>query len=186
MSKEKHEKITEQQDIPVDQADAAAAGNTEAPVSDNLSAEYEELKEKYDKLNKDYLLSRADFENYRKRTLKEKAELIKNGGEDCMIGILPIVDDMERGLDAIHNSSDIEAVKEGMDLIYNKFKKYLEQHGVTVIPTENQDFDTENHEAVTTFPAPKPELKGKVIDTVQKGYKLNDKVIRFAKVVVGE
>jgi GDPmannose 4,6-dehydratase len=126
------------------------------------------------------------LDNFRKRTLREKSELIKNGGENCMKAILPVIDDFERGLAAVEESNDLVAVKEGMSLIYNKFKSYLEQNGVKEIPTEGADFDTEYHEAVTMFPASDPAQKGKVIDTVQKGYTLNDKVIRFAKVVVGE
>ncbi len=144
----------------------------------------ETLQATIETMKKDYLLLMADFDNFRKRTLKEKSELIKNGGENCMKEILPVIDDFERGLAAVNESSDVEAVKEGMVLIYNKFKSYLEQNGVKEIPTEGADFDTEYHEAVTLFPA--PNQKGKVIDTVQKGYTLNDKVIRFAKVVVGE
>ena len=154
--------------------------------TDNLAAEVEELKKTIEKLNHEVLLARADFDNYRKRTLREKAELLKNGGEDCMKHILPIIDDFERGLLSISETSDVEAVKEGMNLIYSKFKTYLEQHGVKEIKTDKQDFDTEYHEAVTTFPVEDPSQKGKIIDCVQKGYTLNDKVIRYAKVVVGE
>lgn len=154
--------------------------------SDNLAVEAEELKQKVEKLNHELLLSRADFDNYRKRTLREKAELLKNGGEDCLKHILPIIDDFERGLMSISESSDVEAVKEGMTLIYSKFKNYLEQHGVKEIKTDKQNFDTEYHEAVTTFPVEDASQKGKIIDCVQKGYTLNDKVIRYAKVVVGE
>ena len=157
-----------------------------ADETDNLAAEVEELKQKIEKLNHEVLLARADFDNYRKRTLREKAELLKNGGEDCMKHILPIIDDFERGLLSISETSDVEAVKEGMNLIYSKFKTYLEQHGVKEIKTDKQDFDTEYHEAVTTFPVEDASLKGKIIDCVQKGYTLNDKVIRYAKVVVGE
>ena len=152
----------------------------------SLKAEIEELKAQIEQLNKDKLLLMADFENYRKRTLREKADLIKSGGEDCLKRILPLVDDFERGLLAINESTDVEAVKEGMTLIYNKFKTFLDQHGIKEIPAKDEDFNTEYHEAVTTFPAPSPEMKGKVIDCVQKGYTMNDKVIRFAKVVVGE
>ena len=152
----------------------------------SLTAEIEELKAQIEQLNKDKLLLMADFENYRKRTLREKADLIKSGGEDCLKRILPLVDDFERGLLAINESTDVEAVKEGMTLIYNKFKTFLDQHGIKEIPAKDEDFNTEYHEAVTTFPAPSPEMKGKVIDCVQKGYTMNDKVIRFAKVVVGE
>ena len=149
-------------------------------------AELETLKATIEKMQKDYLLLMAEFDNFRKRTLREKSELIKNGGENCMKAILPVIDDFERGLAAVEESNDLAAVKEGMSLIYNKFKSYLEQNGVKEIPTEGADFDTEYHEAVTMFPASDPAQKGKVIDTVQKGYTLNDKVIRFAKVVVGE
>ena len=152
----------------------------------SLTAVIEELKAQIEQLNKDKLLLMADFENYRKRTLREKADLIKSGGEDCLKRILPLVDDFERGLLAINESADVEAVKEGMTLIYNKFKTFLDQHGIKEIPAKDEDFNTEYHEAVTTFPAPSPEMKGKVIDCVQKGYTMNDKVIRFAKVVVGE
>ena len=152
----------------------------------SLTAEIEELKAQIEQLNKDKLLLMADFENYRKRTLREKADLIESGGEDCLKRILPLVDDFERGLLAINESADVEAVKEGMTLIYNKFKTFLDQHGIKEIPAKDEDFNTEYHEAVTTFPAPSPEMKGKVIDCVQKGYTMNDKVIRFAKVVVGE
>ena len=154
--------------------------------TDRLAEEIAELTAKNEKLNKDYLLLMADFDNYRKRTLKEKADLLKSGGEDCLKNILPIVDDFARGLMAIGESADVDAVKEGMTLIYNKFKNYLNQHGIKEIPTTGEDFNTEYHEAVTMYPAPQPELKGQVIDCVQKGYTMNDKVIRFAKVVVGE
>lgn len=151
-----------------------------------LTAENEELKAQVEQLKKEYLLARADLENYRKRTLKEKADLIRNGGESCLKDILPVIDDFERAMQAVATSTDVDAVKEGIELIYNKFKTYLEQHGVKEIVTADADFDTEYHEAVTMFPAPTPEQKGKVIDCVQKGYTMNDKVIRFSKVVVGE
>ena len=159
---------------------------SEGDEAAKLSAELETLKATIEKMQKDYLLLMAEFDNFRKRTLREKAELIKNGGEGCMKAILPVIDDFERGLAAVEESNDLAAVKEGMNLIYNKFKNYLEQNRVKDIPTNGADFDTEYHEAVTMFPAPDPAQKGKVIDTVQKGYTLNDKVIRFAKVVVGE
>ena len=155
--------------------------HTEMPAEDS-----EQLKAQVEQLKKDYLLARADLENFRKRTLKEKADLIRNGGESCLKDILSVIDDFERGLQAVGESADVEAVKQGIELIYNKFKTFLDQHGVKEIPTQDADFDTEYHEAVTTFPAPTPEQKGKVIDCVQKGYTMNDKVIRFAKVVVGE
>ncbi|MEG0948036.1 MAG: nucleotide exchange factor GrpE [Bacteroidales bacterium] len=145
-----------------------------------------EMEKKYNDMHNDYLRLMADFDNFRKRTLREKADLLKNGGEGALKNLLPVIDDFERALSALESSDDINAVKEGVELIYNKFKGYLEANGVKEIPATGEDFDTEIHEAITTFPAPTPEQKGKVIDCMTKGYKLNDKVIRFAKVVVGE
>ncbi|HIZ26187.1 nucleotide exchange factor GrpE [Barnesiella sp. An55] len=183
---EKDEKeACEQQPQDAETGEPAAEGG-EADEAAKLSAELDTLKATIEKMQKDYLLLMAEFDNFRKRTLREKADLIKNGNENCMKAILPVIDDFERGLAAVEESNDLNGVKEGMNLIYNKFKSFLEQNGVKEIPTKDADFDTEYHEAVTTFPAPDPAQKGKVIDTVQKGYTLNDKVIRFAKVVVGE
>ena len=152
----------------------------------SLTAEIEELKAQIEQLNKDKLLLMADFENYRKRTLREKADLIKSGGEDCLKRILPLVDDFERALQNIRNSDDVEAVKEGVELIYSKFMAYLAQQGVKAIEAVGQPFDTEMFEAVATIPAPEPGMKGKILDCVQTGYTLNDRVLRHAKVVVGE
>lgn len=182
------EPSSEMEEMVTEETAVEPEAEMEEPLSetDKLSAEIADLTAKNEKLNKDYLLLMADFDNYRKRTLREKSELLKSGGESCLKDILPVVDDFERGLAALCESSDIEAVKEGVTLIYNKFKNYLGQHGIQEIPATGEDFNTEYHEAVTLFPAPQPELKGKVIDCVQKGYTLNDKVIRFAKVVVGE
>ncbi len=159
---------------------------TEVSETEALAAEVSELKAKLEQAAKDKLLVMADFDNYRKRTLKEKADLIKSGGEECLKNLLPIIDDFERSIAAINDSKDIDALKEGVTHIYNKFNKYLSQHGIKPIDTENADFNTEYHEAVTMFPVEDPDKKGKVIDCVQKGYTMNDKVIRFAKVVVGE
>jgi len=168
---------------------------TEIPAIEDQPAEselestqeaLEELQAKYNQLNDTYLRSLAEFDNYRKRSLREKADLIKSGGESVLVNVLTVVDDMERGLAAMKETQDVVAVKEGMDLIYGKLQNFLKQNGVTAIDTKGKDFDTDQHEAITTFPAPTPELKGKVIECVQKGYILNEKVIRFAKVVVGE
>lgn len=190
------EKISGQQknDNVVDDINEATADNTDAveeektemSETETLEAEVAELKTKLEQAAKDKLLVMADFDNYRKRTLKEKADLIKSGGEECLKSLLPIIDDFERSLAAISDSSDIDALKEGVTHIYNKFNTYLNQHGIKPIETEDADFNTEYHEAVTTFPVEDPDKKGKVIDCVQKGYTMNDKVIRFAKVVVGE
>lgn len=138
-----------------------------------------------EKEKKEYLFLMAEFDNFRKRTLREKSEILRNGAESAMKGLLPIVDDFERGLDAIKDTDNAEAVKEGMVLIYNKFLKYLEQNGVKPMESTGADFDDELHEAVALVPGA-PEQKNKVIDTLQKGYMLNDKVLRHAKVAVGQ
>ena len=142
-------------------------------------AQIEELKDKY-------LRSVAEFDNYRKRTLKERAELILNGGEKVITAILPVVDDMERAIENGTKTEDPQVIREGMELIYHKLMKVLESQGVANIETENQDFDTDVHEAVAMVPGMGDDKKGKVIDCLQKGYKLNDKVIRHAKVAVGQ
>lgn len=144
------------------------------------------LQAELEKSQKEYLFLMAEFDNYRKRTVKEKAELIKNGGEKAMLGLLPVIDDFERAINAIDKSSDVESLKEGVDLIYNKFMKYLESQQVKPMESTGTDFDADVYEAVTTFPAPDESMKGKVIDTVQKGYTINEKVLRHAKVVVGQ
>ena len=144
-----------------------------------------DLQEQLEHEKKEYLFLMSDFENFRRRTIKEKADLIKNGAESAMRDLLPVVDDLERAIDAISKGGDIDSLKEGVDLIYNKFVKYLESQHVTAIDSTGKDFDTDYHEAVTMFPAPDPSMKGKVIDTTIKGYMINDKVLRHAKVVVG-
>ena len=151
-----------------------------------LEKSLEELQNKYNQLNDTYLRTLAEYDNYRKRTLKEKADLIKTGGESVLISIIGVVDDMERGIKATSDSQDIDAVKEGIELIHSKFQSFLKQNGLSEIETEGKAFDTDHHEAIATIPAPEESLKGKIIDCVQKGYCLHDKVIRFAKVVVGE
>jgi len=135
---------------------------------------------------KDQLLRKiAEFDNYRKRTIKEKTDLILNGGEKIIITILPVIDDFERALKNMQNADDVNAVLEGVELIYKKFMDILGKQGVSVIETKEADFDVDLHEAVAQLPAPTPELKGKVMDCTQTGYKLNEKVIRHAQVVVG-
>lgn len=171
-----------------EQANAAE----ENVASDNLTderkeeKELDELKKKYNELNDSHLRLRAEFDNYRKRTLREKSELIKSGGENALIHLLPIIDDFERALQNIRTAEDIKAVADGVELIYSKFVSYLAQQNVKPIETVGVPFDAETSEAVAMIPAPQPDLKGKVLDCVQTGYTLNDKVIRHAKVVVGE
>jgi molecular chaperone GrpE len=147
---------------------------------------FKELTEKYDELNDAYLRLRADFDNFRKRTLKEKAELIKNGGETALTSLLPVIDDFERALQVMSQSDVTPAEMEGINLIYAKFQAYLKQNNVKQMECIGKPFDVEFHEALTVIPAPEEEMKGKIIDCIQQGYILNDKVIRFAKVIVGE
>lgn len=163
----------------VEQPNEEAAKEEEAPV-DPLEAAKAEIEE----LKKQALYKQAEFDNYRKRTLKEKADLILQGGEKTIKEILPILDDFERAM--ADKSEDPAAIKEGMQLIFNKFQKTLESLGVKKIETENADFDVDFHESIALVPGMGEDKKGKVIDCVQTGYTLNDKVIRFAKVAVGQ
>ena len=160
----------------------------EAPLTEEekLAQELEKANEQIEEKKDKYLRLSAEFDNYRKRTMKEKAELILNGGEKSISSILPIVDDFERALKNMETATDVAAVKEGVELIYNKFMSVLGQNGVKVIETKEQPLDTDYHEAIAVIPAPNEALKGKILDCVQTGYILNDKVIRHAKVVVGE
>jgi molecular chaperone GrpE len=146
----------------------------------------EELGAKLEEISDKHLRLQAEFDNFRKRTLKEKAELIKSGGESVLINILPVIDDFERALSLLKDIPDDDAGKQGTLLIYNKFREFLKQNNVKEIEAINMDFNVDLHEAITKIPAPDETLKGKVVDVLQKGYLLNEKVIRFAKVVIGE
>ena len=153
---------------------------------DDKEAIIEELGKKLETINDKHIRLQAEFDNFRKRTLKEKADLIKSGGESVLVNILPVVDDFERAIDSMKEIADDDAGKQGTMLIYNKFKEFLKQNNVKEIEAIENDFDVDLHEAITKIPAPSEKLKGKVVDVVQKGYVLNEKVIRFAKVVIGE
>lgn len=164
-------------------SEASTVENSGETQSQDAEKEYlNQLKDFQDR----YIRLMAEFDNFRKRTLKERTELIKTAGEDILVNVLPVVDDFERGLQVIDKSEDIESVKQGIHLIYNKFREFLNQRGVKEIEAVQQPFNVDEHEAITKIPAPSEDLKGKVVDVVQKGYILNEKVIRFAKVVVGE
>ena len=165
-----------------DQAEEAAPLTHEEQLEKELEDAQAVIEEQKDK----YLRLSAEFDNYRKRTMKEKAELILNGGEKSISSILPVIDDFERAIKTMETAKDVKAVKEGVELIYNKFMATLAQNGVKVIETKDQPLDTDYHEAIAVIPAPSEEQKGKILDCVQTGYTLNDKVIRHAKVVVGE
>ncbi len=165
-----------------EQAENAAPMTHEEELEKELETAQETIEEQKDK----YLRLSAEFDNYRKRTMKEKAELILNGGEKSLSSILPVVDDFERAIKTMETATDVNAVKEGVELIYNKFMAVLAQNGVKVIETKDQPLDTDYHEAIAVIPAPSEAQKGKILDCVQTGYTLNDKVLRHAKVVVGE
>ena len=153
---------------------------------DRMKSKIASYEEKIKELADKYLRLSAEFDNYRKRTLKEKIELTKSAGEELLKNILPVMDDFERGIKTVNNASDITSIKEGIDLIYNKFKDFLNQNGVREIDAKDKEFNIDFHEAVTKIPAAKKDLKGKVVDVIEKGYTLNDKVIRYSKVVIGE
>ena len=177
------------EDAEVEVNDVAPDSSDEPEEGADLEALKELLQQRereVEKEKKEYLFLMAEFDNFRKRTVRERADLIKSASEKTLKGLLPIVDDFERGLDAIRDTTDAESVKEGMKLIYNKFVKYLADNGVKEIESTGKPFDTELHEAVAMVPAEKEEEKGTVKDTVQKGYMLNDKVLRHAKVVVSQ
>ena len=191
MSKEKDTKKKEEElkdsekelktDVSADESEKAEETAEEAE-KDPLEAANEQIAELKDK----YLRSVAEFDNYRKRTMKEKAELIVNGAEKTVSAILPVMDDMERALATAEKTEDVQALKEGMKLIFQKFEKCLKGLGVNKIDTKDTDFDTDFHEAVAMVPGMGDDKKGKVLDCVQTGYTLNDKVIRHAKVAVGQ
>ena len=170
---------TESVDQPAEQVE---------PLSevDQLKLQLAEAEAKNAELQDKYLRQAAEFDNYRKRTIKEKAELIKSAAEKLMVAELPVVDDMDRALENMEKGMDADACIEGFKLIVHKFKNILAQNGLEKIETDGQDFDTDYHEAIALIPAPSEELKGKILDCVQPGYKLGDKVIRHAKVAVGQ
>jgi molecular chaperone GrpE len=183
------EEMAKQEETVTENAEQQAAAETAEeqqevadPVMQELKAAKATIEEQKDK----YLRLSAEFDNYRKRTLKEKAELIKNGGEKAISAILPILDDLERALQNMQKADDVKAMYEGIDLIYQKFLKGLSQEGLQKMEPVGEAFDTDYHEAVALVPAPSEDQKGKVLDCVQTGYKLNDKVIRHAKVVVAQ
>lgn len=193
------DKMKEQRDIKIEDAEELAEQNAEQNAEQTASAEADETpkeepkdekselelaNEKIAELNDKYLRQVAEFDNYRRRVMKEKAELILNGGEKALTALLPVIDDLERAQQQIDQATELDAVKQGVDLIIDKFMKYLKSQGVEPIDTKDKDFDVNYHEAVTMIPSQSDEQKGKVVDCINKGYMLNDKVIRFAKVVV--
>lgn len=176
---------TESEDAKAEDNVAEEAGE-ELTEEEKLAKENQELKASLEKEKNEYMFLMAEFDNFRKRTLREKSELIKNAGESVFKGLLPIVDDFERALKATEGVDDTASVREGTDLIYKKLKKFLEQNGVKEMDPEDLDFNSDCHEAISAVPVPDESQKGKIIDTVEKGYTINGKVLRYAKVVVGQ
>lgn len=176
----------------IEDGDERAAPDSAAPETEKLSPEEKlekevaSLKEQLEKEKKEYLFLMAEFDNFRKRTLKEKSEIIKNAGEKVFKGLLPIVDDMERGIKASEEATDVATVREGLVLIYNKLVKFMEANGVKAYDESDDNFDAERHEAITAVPVQDESKKGKILDTIEKGYTINDKVLRHARVVVGQ
>ncbi len=177
-------------EIPENAEEKVESGDESNNSSDSNESDekspLEKAQEQIDELKDKYLRSVAEFDNYRKRTLKEKAELILNGSEKAVGAVLPILDDMERAIANGEKTDDPQVLREGISLIYAKFQKVLESLGVKEIETADADFDTDVHEAIAMVPGMGDDKKGKVLDCVQKGYKLNEKVIRHAKVAVGQ
>ena len=207
MKKKDHKentKVDKEKIVDLNTDNQESAENTEAISSDNedqkipieelpvldekavLEAKIVDLEAANKEMTDKYLRLSAEFDNYRKRTLRERMELTKTAAESVMLSILPVSDDFERAMHSIEQGMDFEAVKEGILLIYNKFQEFIKQNGITQIEAAGKEFNTDLHEALTKIPAPSEDMKGKIIDVIQKGYYLNDKVIRFAKVVVGE
>ncbi len=184
MSKKKE---TEQAELEKEgmNADTKAEEHVTATEDHEPKDPFDELQERYDQLNDKYLRLYSDFENFRKRTARERLDLMKSGGEDVFKLLLPIIDDFERARTNMETAKDVPSVKEGVELIYHKLVKELEAKGLKPMNAKGEVFDSEYHEAITQIPAPEKKMKGKVVDEIEKGYFLNEKVIRFAKVVVG-
>ena len=195
MSKEKNqpqdEELLKNEEVAQEEAQTEETTQEEAPaqeltVEEQLANMLAEAQQMVNEEKDRYLRLAAEFDNYRKRTLKEKAELIKNGAEKTMTAILPVLDDFERALKNLEANEATQAMKEGVELIFTKFNKVLAQEGLQKIETEDKDFDVDFHEAIALIPAPSEDLKGKILDCVQAGYMLNEKVIRHSKVAVAQ
>lgn len=180
---EKDKETIEEKELESDQVveDQVDTSTTEEPKD-----EIEELKDQLQEQKEKYLRLFADFDNYKKRTAKERLDLLNTAGKDIILSVIPVIDDFERAIAGAESASEIDSVKEGMILIKNKMFSVLQQRGIKVMESVGEPFDAERHEAITEIPAPSEEMKGKIIDEVEKGYTMNDKIIRYAKVVVGK
>ena len=176
------EETKEQEELDSTQTD----NSTENTDKEAVTAIEPTAEEKYNELNDKYLRLYSEFDNFRRRTAKERLDLFKTAGQDILTDLLPVLDDFERALQNMDKNGDIKTIREGVDLVYNKFKGSLTSKGLKPFKSMEKEFDPDYHEAVTKIPAPKKKLIGKVVDVIEEGYMLNDKVVRFAKVVVGE
>jgi len=191
MSKEVKETQEQKEQVQEEETPAQESKGADEPAGEvagegEKDRQPEELERKLAEINDKYLRLSAEFDNYRKRTLKERIELTRHAGEQILEKILPVMDNFERALQSMQKATDVPALREGVELIYGNFKDFLAQNGVKEMECLHTDFNPDEQEAVTKIPAPTEELKGKVVDCVQKGYTLNDKIIRYPKVVVGE
>ncbi|MCB9225743.1 MAG: nucleotide exchange factor GrpE [Chitinophagales bacterium] len=182
MSQEEQNEKIEEQEINKEENTAEEPEVTEATEENSVETLERKLQEQKDK----YLRLFADFDNYKKRTAKERLDLLNTAGKDIILSILPVLDDFERAIAVADNATDVNSVKEGMDLIKNKLFNTLKQRGLEPMDSQGKDFDAEQQEAITEIPAPNAEMKGRVMDVVEKGYLMNGKIIRYAKVVVGK
>jgi len=187
VSNKKTEKLS-QEDAGIDENFAEEIAENSEQTETTAQDQAIDYEKKYNEINDKYLRLSAEYDNFRKRSLKEKMDLIKTAGEDILLNILPVMDNFERALKSINNnlSDEGKAIIEGVELIYNKFKEFLQQRGVKEIDAIGKVFDTDLHEAITKIPVEQEDMKGKVIDVLEKGYMMHDKVIRFSKVVIGE
>lgn len=188
---EEHKKSVKEETVPLspeadEKSSAAQEENSKVEKESEKSAAEIEMAAKLAEMQDKYIRLSAEFDNYRKRTLREKMDITKTAGESIILSILPVIDDFDRALLSMEGTTDVNSIKTGIDLIYNKLTAFLKKNGVKEIEAFNLEFNADHHEAVTKIPAPDESLKGKVVDVIQKGYSLNDKVIRFPKVIVGE
>ncbi len=185
--KEQHEEET-QENVAQEETSATKKDSKKdkAHKKSKTEEQLEKTENEFIELKDKHIRLQAEFDNYRKRTIKERMELLKTASESVLVNILPVIDDFDRALQTLESVQEENHITEGINLIYNKFQEFLKQNGVKEIEARGKDFDTDLHEAITKIPAPSEELKGKIVDVIQKGYYLNDKVIRFSKVVIGE
>jgi len=187
VDKSEKKNVSETEDLKKShQSGASETGKKGPSKSARKSKKESETEAKLSEMHDKYLRLSAEFDNYRKRTLKEKADLTKFASEEVLVGLLPVLDDFDRAVVSMEKTDDLQSLRDGIQLIYNKFSDFLKQKGIQEIESLHKEFDTDCHDAITKVKAPKKDLKGKVVDVIEKGYLLNGKVVRYSKVVVGD